>query len=319
MSQEACPRCGKPYSPPAESCPACGVIFAKLRDSPHLPPPTAAVAASPQRPAFIQLRPPAPPAPRFSVLRSLLQAALLGVGIGVATASVIPYSRAIEQAWGLALIVLFALAKAVVIRAKARRLNPLEVGIFASVIALALGFFIFISWEAAPFSSAELRELARRSSRICNPAIGFSFPDPGPQLVANSEAQVRMSPTRKYDGVRGRHSWVFSASREVGSSLVVEVVKGSDATQTSLQTFAHGLRRFLIEQGGVVEDQSFLWVDGRYAYSLAINVPGRGRLSVRCLSSGNRWKPIIVCLQATGVTRESLQTVVEGLALGGCE
>ena len=76
--------------------------------------------------------------------------------------------------------------------------------------------------------------VSRSSSRVCHPALGFSFPDPGLRFVTDFEAQQALNLAQSASGQR-LHAWVLT-DLEQGARIVVEVVKGLGGSDTSIRS-----------------------------------------------------------------------------------
>jgi hypothetical protein len=343
MTPEVCPKCGKPVpvqaSTPVESCPACGVIFAKLQ-----PPPVPGGLGEPgPLPGRLGVRQPIEvmKIPQYdrefswavAFVHSILLCGLIAVfGIGLTVIQLIPEIDVVGPLWRLAAL-LFLLGLGV---SRGFQLGKGAVLLSSlGAIVLLLGVVVYLMRTIqlpsldASFRPQELREMEVRPPRICHPALGVSFPEPGPSFHPNPEFQKQLNRDVKRPSVH--HIWAFSGREGL---VIAHVAKGVGQSPISLKVFARGLRKSALkppegppksledtlQQKARVVTERYSEVEGRPAYHLAVDYPKGAQMDVRCLASGpDREPPIIFCLEGGGDSRLFFQPMLGGMALRGCE
>jgi hypothetical protein len=334
MTPEVCPKCGKPVLAPAptpvESCPTCGVIFAKLQAPPPGEPLPSLGLPGVRRPIQVMKIPRYEPTFSWglAVFHTILLCGLVAVfGFGLVAIHLIP-EFAIGPYWRLGgFVFLLGLG---VSRSFQLGKGAALLGYLAALVLL-LGTIVYLmrtiqlpSSSEVAFSPQELQEMTVQPPRICHPALGVSFPEPGPSFQPAPETQKRLNRALKRPSLH--HVWAFGGSEGL---VVAQVVKGVGHNPVSLRVFAGALRKSALKLKAQVQNERFSEVEGRPAYHLAVDYPNGAQVDVRCLASGpdrpggpggpGEKPPLIFCLEGGGESRLFFQPMLGGMALRGCE
>lgn len=318
MTPEVCPKCSKPVPAPAEACPACGVIFAKLRPQ---------SVASPGLPGVrqpIQVMKTAQYDRAFSWPVAVVHAGILSVlvavfGLGLIVIKLLPEFTAVSQLWRLAALV-FLLGLGVS-RGFQLGKGAWLVGSLGALLLLLGTLAYFLRAGRLPpsrevvYRPSEERPMIVQPPRICHPALPVSFPEPGPGFEPDLENQRELNQALERPNVH--RYWVFSGNEGL---VVAQVVKGAGHTDVSLHLFARALRRSALAPGARVLTDTFSEAAGQSTYHLAVDYADGTQMDVRCLASGSAVDPpLLFCLEGSGDSRLFFQPMLGGMALRGCE
>jgi hypothetical protein len=189
----------------------------------------------------------------------------------------------------------------------------LALALLRSVLQTAASFA-----DDAPMTAAERERPARDASqpRLCQAALGFSFPDPGPPYAPDPAAEERIQ-TKDTAGIW--KTWVWKGSG--AGAILVQAFKGTGGTEASFRDFATNIETGVTAAGRMSPvDKSLRW-DGGGELTLATTSLANGaQVHVRCLSrdrEGDR-HALAVCLHTYTGKGDPLRTVRAGLSVSAC-
>jgi hypothetical protein len=194
------------------------------------------------------------------------------------------------------------------------------------LVALLLAFQIVLfariarsQADAGPMKAAEKEHPAREASRprLCQTALGFSFPDPGEAFAPSPSLEEKLR-TQGLPANAGLWMWTSSGT---GERILVQAIKGIGWTESSFSSFTAGVKKGLAESGKVsLADERLHWTEGRGEYTVSGSLANGVHIQMRCLSrgqDGNR-PPLAVCLQTFTGDGEALREVGAGLEVAAC-
>jgi hypothetical protein len=167
-------------------------------------------------------------------------------------------------------------------------------------------------------TAAERERPARdpRSPRLCQAALGFSFPDPGPPYAPDPAAEEKIQ-TKDTSGVSKTWMWKGSGA----GAIIVQAFKGTGGTEASFRDFAANVETGVTEAGRMSPvDKSLRWDGGGELTLAATSLANGVQVHVRCLSrdrEGDR-PPLAVCLQTFTRADDPLRAVRAGLSVSAC-
>ncbi|HKI04336.1 MAG TPA: hypothetical protein VKK31_20330 [Thermoanaerobaculia bacterium] len=168
----------------------------------------------------------------------------------------------------------------------------------------------------APLTAAEKRRPAPAGSggRVCQPALAFSFPSPGPGFAPAEalERQVRQNDPYLIQ-------WIWE-DRQTGDRLHFQVAKGAGRNESAFRAFAAGIKREVGANPGVtIGPEELLWTKESGELEISATAGDR-QIETRCLSRGfeGETPPIVACAQTTAGSADGLRQVRTGLSLAPC-
>ena len=198
-------------------------------------------------------------------------------------------------------------------------------GVMLGLVALLLGYqIVFFTRvarnveDATPMTAAERKfpESEEDHPRICQPALGFSFPNPPGSFGNYSGLDPAHEPKLSANVSR----WVWTSPGK-GERIVVHAIKGIGRTEDGFRSFTAGVKKGLAEDGGAsMTGDRLLWTDGHGEFNVSGRFPNGTRLQMRCLSRAptDLRSPLTVCLQTFTGAESDLQEVEAGLELAPC-
>jgi hypothetical protein len=292
------------------------------------PPPPACYApvAPPSAPS--RGAPPPGARPAFSWKRGILHA-LLFLGVVVAAGAVAAVvARPVEPyrfGQGVGRLAAFAgllgLGFSWLLQSGRRRLAWLVV---AAAVALVAGLAVFLLVAApaavrpAPLTPQETAALVPVADgdgqRLLHPALGFSFPHPGPGYAELGEAELRE--LRKGMGDPALHAWGWFDADQ-GAVLVVGLLKDVRASR-DLEAFQSGLEGALRGSAGAKVEEDRVEASGDSGRATLRGVlPDGTFLAARStvFASAATGHSYLVALVAFTPTRGALDATLDGLRL----
>jgi hypothetical protein len=194
------------------------------------------------------------------------------------------------------------------------------------LVALLLAFQIFLFARiarqhagASPMTAAEKEHPARETGRprLCQSALGFSFPDPGGDFAPAPDLEARL---QKPGFPANASQWVWTSSG-TGERILVQAIKGVGRTEGDFNDFTAGVKNGLTSSGKVsLADERLHWTDGHGEYTVSGSFTNGVHLQMRCLSRGPEGghPPLAVCLQTFTAGGEALREVEAGLEVAAC-
>lgn len=196
-------------------------------------------------------------------------------------------------------------------------------------VALVLGVLRSIRTAArsageAPLTAAERERPARDAShsRLCQAALGFSFPDPGPPYGPEAAAEAKLAAKLQTTGAPDTiKAWVWKGSG--AGAIIVEAFKGTGGTEAGFRQLAATVEAGITRTVRLSpQEKSFRWSsDGGELTFTGTSFDNRVQVHFRCLSRGREGSlpPLAVCLQTyTGKDGDPLRKVRDGLAVTAC-
>jgi hypothetical protein len=228
-----------------------------------------------------------------------------------------------EQAGGqMFLASLLAIVASYGFQTEKKGLGAVMLGLVGLLLVYQIVGFIRIARDqadSAPLTAAERQRPApaRSQTRLCHPALGFSFPDPGPSFGV-SEALEERSGAADTPANLGQWMW---ENEDTGERILVQVIKGVGRTESSFRDFAAGLKRGFTKNGRAsIETESLQWNAGRGEFNLTASAPNGAHVESRCLARGPQGyrPPIAVCVQTIVGTGDPLREIRAGLDVVAC-
>jgi len=203
-------------------------------------------------------------------------------------------------------------------------------GVMLGLVALLLSYQVFFFSrvardvaDATPMTEAEKKNPENPESeedhpRLCQAALGFSFPSPPDAFGFYDSSQLGPHHEPRLPANVSR--WVLSIPGK-GERIVVQAIKGIGRTEGGFRAFTTGLKQGLEEDGGAsMTGDRLLWTDGRGEFSVSGRFTNGTRLQMRCLSRGpaGSQSPLTICIQTFTGAESDLQEVETGLELAPC-
>jgi hypothetical protein len=194
--------------------------------------------------------------------------------------------------------------------------------VLAGILALALlrSLLQTASYaDNAPLTAGERERPARdaQAPRLCQAALGFSFPDPGPPYAPDPAAEEKLQSKDTPDTIK---SWAWKGSG-VGV-IIVQAFKGTGDTETSFRDFAGNVETGITAAGHMSPpEKSLRWMgDGGELTLTTARLDNRVQVHIRCLSRGREGDrpPLAVCLHTYTGAGDPLRTVRAGLSVSPC-
>lgn len=274
--------------------------------------------AQPERPLFSWKK---------GALHAFAAAAVLGVLASIAAAGLTPqasyqFGRAIARD----LLWTFAFAFVASYGFQTRRKVLGWVMLFLTVIVVgADGAILFqtahrLAADDGPLTEAEKARPARdaRQPRLCQAALGLSFPDPGKAFAPAAALEERLRSQEPDPQHVAKWAW---ESSETGEHILLRVNRGLGDTEKGFRDFAADFKNGLANTPGVkVAGESLRWTQGRGEYDLTANMENGVQLQSRCLARGREGDlpPLTACLQTFTGEGDPLRAVRDGLDVRGC-
>lgn len=173
---------------------------------------------------------------------------------------------------------------------------------------------------ASPLTVAERGrpEPGGSSGRFCQPALAFSFPAPGNNMVPDLALEQRI---RRHDPYATFWAWSDPITH---NRLTIVAGKGVENKESSFRSFIAGFRESLsADAASQLGPEEIRWRDEGGELNLAGTVGGSNRLELRCLSRGLEGEapPVVVCAQTMSSISpgaDTLRQVRTGLSLAPC-
>jgi hypothetical protein len=172
--------------------------------------------------------------------------------------------------------------------------------------------------EDAPMTAAERERPARDASqpRLCQTALGFSFPDPGPPYAPDPATEERI---QAKDTVGISKTWVWKGSG--AGAILVQAFRGTGGTEDSFRDFAVNVETGVAAAGHMSPVKKSLHWDGGGELTLTTASLENGvQVYVRCLTrsrEGDR-PPLAVCLNTYTGKGDPLRALRAGLSVAPC-
>jgi hypothetical protein len=194
-------------------------------------------------------------------------------------------------------------------------------GLVVLLLAYHIHYFVRVTHDIAdnrPMTAAERELPAREESRprLCQSALGFSFPDPGGNFGVPDE------PASKPEQPANVSQWQWMS---LGGRILVQATKGVGRTEDGFRAFTAELKERLQYGNAMLRNDRLLWTDGRGEFTVSSRLPNGTDLRIRCVSHGPAGDrpPLTVCLQIinSGMLiddRNDLREVAEGLEAAPC-
>lgn len=228
-----------------------------------------------------------------------------------------------EQAGGqMVLAFLLAVAASYGFQTEKKGLGTVMLGLVGLLLVRQIFGFIQIARDkadSAPLTVAEKQRpaLSGSQSRFCHPALGFSFPDPGPDFAVSEDLEEKL---RSADTPANLNRWIWENS-DTGERILVQVIKGVGRTESSFRDFTAGLKRGFTKNGRVsIQTESLQWNAVRGEFNLTASLANGVYVESRCLSRGPQGyrPPIAVCVQTIAGTGDPLRKIRAGLEVAAC-
>jgi len=281
----------------------------------------------------------------FSVGKALLHVILavalfILVGVAFAVVTQSQDSHALGEAAGRTLlwVVLAAFAASWAFQTEKGLVGILLCGVLLLVFCFQIADFMKINKasvagtgaEAAtaeedlPFEELNAEErrrpetiIANDRARLCQPALGFSVPQPT-GFVPSPELETQLaSGLKQYKDVN-LGQWAFE-NGDTGQRLVIQAAKGIGKTESNFRAFTKGLRKGVEKTRGVqVDSENVDWTGGRGEYEMSARVNGNG-ITLHCVSRGGEGGPsLTVCVTTPSGNGDSLASHRNGIRLSPC-
>lgn len=203
-----------------------------------------------------------------------------------------------------------------------RKILGVAMLVLAAILALALARSLMQIKarfaDDAPMTAAERERPARdaRTPSLCQAALGFSFPDPGPRFAPDPATEGRI---QAKDTVGISKTWMWKSSG--AGAILAQAFKGMGGTEESFRDFAVNVETGTAAAGHMSPVKKSLHWDGGGELTLTTASLENGvQVYVRCLTRG--WEgdrpPLAVCLNTYTGKGDPLRAVRAGLSLAPC-
>jgi hypothetical protein len=176
--------------------------------------------------------------------------------------------------------------------------------------------------ENLPFEELTAEEKRRPETiitndraRLCQPALGFSVPQPTGFSPSPALETQLASGLKEYKDVN-LGQWAFENS-DTGLRIVIQAAKGIGKNESNFRAFTKGLRKGVEKTRGVrVDSENVDWTDGRGDYEMSAQVNGNG-ITLHCVSRGGD-DALTVCVTTPTGGGDPLQSQRNGIRLSPC-
>jgi hypothetical protein len=269
--------------------------------------------------------------PSFSLVKGFLHGMaatavfmLLGMIFAAAGAFGNQLERVAETAGKqLPLAFLLAFAASYGFQTEKRALGRVMLGLWVLYLAYHFYFFVRFTHEIAdsrPMTAAEGEAPTREASRprLCQSALGFSFPEPASGVGVPEKPEHKVAPPANVSEWQWREL-------ETGKRILVQATKGAGRTEDGFRAFTAELKRRLQYSNAMLGKDRLLWTDGRGEFTVSVSLPDGSDFKIRCVSHGPAGDrpPLTVCLRISNPgmlvnDRNDLREVLEGLEAVPC-
>lgn len=278
----------------------------------------------------------------FSVGKALLHVVLavvlfIAVGVLFAVVTQTRDAHALGEAAGKTLlwVVLAAFAASWAFQTEKGLLGLLFTGVILLIVCFQIADFVKINKtqgtgtagagaadENLPFEELTAEEKRRPETiitndraRLCQPALGFSVPQPTGFSPAPALETQLASGLKEYKDVN-LGQWAFENS-DTGLRIVIQAAKGIGKNESNFRAFTKGLRKGVEKTEGVrVDSENVDWTDGRGDYEMSAQVNGNG-IILHCVSRGGD-DSLTVCVTTPTGGGDPLQSQRNGIRLSPC-
>jgi hypothetical protein len=172
--------------------------------------------------------------------------------------------------------------------------------------------------DNAPLTAAEKARPARdaRQPRLCQAALGVSFPDPGKAFAPATALEERLRAQETDPKVA---KWVWESS-ETENHIILRAMRGL-GTEQGFRDFAADFTGSLAKTPGVkMAGESLHWTGERGEYDLTADMENGIHLQSHCLARGRKGDlpPLTACLQTFTGEGDPLRDIRNGLDVRGC-
>ena len=154
--------------------------------------------------------------------------------------------------------------------------------------------------------------------RFCQPALAFSFPAPGSNMVPDTALEQRTAAIQQTNPYVTSWSW----HDPVGHARVVVLAgKGFGNDEASFRSFIAGFKDSLTANAASqLGPEQLQWRDQGGELTISGTDGASTRFDMRCLSRGFEGEapPVLVCVQTAAQGGDSLRQVRTGLSLAPC-
>ncbi|HEV2855081.1 MAG TPA: hypothetical protein VHC97_19970 [Thermoanaerobaculia bacterium] len=170
---------------------------------------------------------------------------------------------------------------------------------------------------ASPLAVAERSRPAPAGSsgRFCQPALAFSFPAPGGNMVPDMALEQTVKQSDPYATL-----WIWRDPVS-NARLAILAGKGVENKESSFRSFIAGFKGSLSANAASrLGPETVRWRDDGGELALSGTVGASTRLEMRCLSRGLEGEapPVVVCAQTMSPGTDTLRQVRTGLSLAPC-
>lgn len=220
----------------------------------------------------------------------------------------------------LALAFLLAFVASYGFQTEKRALGQVMLGLVVLLLIYHVYFFVRTTHNIAdsrPMTAAERELPAREGSRprLCQSALGFSFPDPAGNFYEPAPKPLLPANVSQWQ-------WMVPRADE---RIVVQATKGAGRTEDGFRAFTAELKGGFKYRGAMLGEGRVVWTNDRGEFTVSGRSPEGDDLAIRCVSlgpAGDR-PPLTVCLQIFSLgmrvnNKNDLREVAEGLEAVPC-